>query len=78
MEKLAWQLMLQTRVSLVVGDRSRRAAAVSAVDGLDFCSGESEAPGSVDSAATQPPDGGEMAGPSTDGTRDRDAFGDLG
>lgn len=88
MEKLAWQLTLQTCVSLVVDDPSRRAAAVSAADRLDFYSRESEAPGaaetlgrggrtSVDSPATRPPDGGERPSP-TDDARDRDEFGDLG
>ncbi len=89
MEKLAWQLMLQTRVSLVVDDPSRRAAAVSAADRLDFCSGESEGPGAggtpgrggstsvADSPVTPPPDGGERPGP-TDDAGDRDPFGDLG
>lgn len=89
MEKLAWQLMLRTRVSLVVDDPSQRAAAVSAADRLDFCGGENEAPGAagtpgrggrtgvVDSRATRPPDGGERPDPSDD-ARDRDPFGDLG
>ncbi len=89
MEKLAWQLMLQTRVSLVVDDPSRQTGAVSAADRLEFCSGESEAPGAAgspgrggrtgvaDSPATRPPDGGERP-ELTDDARDRDPFGDLG
>lgn len=89
MEKLAWQLMLQSRVSPAVDDASRRASAVSATDQPDFCSGESGAPAAAgtpgrrgrasvaDSPATRPPDGGERPGP-TDEARDRDEFGDLG
>ncbi len=88
MEKLAWRLMPQTRVSLVVEDPSRRAAAVSAADRLDFRSGEREAAGAggtpdcgehtgvADSPATRPPEGGERPGP-TDDACDRDPFGDL-
>lgn len=89
MEKLARQLMLQTRVSPVVDDPSRRAAAVSAANRLGFCSGESGAPAAAgtpgrrgrasaaDSPVTRRPDGGEGPVP-TDDARDRDEFGDLG
>lgn len=86
MEKLAWELMLQTCTSLFVDDPSRRPASVSAADRRDSCSEESGVQGlagtrrgrkSVDSPAPRPSDGGERPGP-TDDARDHDEFGDLG
>ena len=89
MEKLAWQLMLQTCVSLVVDDPSQQPMAVSADDRLDFAAGRARRQGPpaplgrggrtsvADRPATRPPHGSERPN-LTDDTRIATRSGTLG